>query len=147
MQNPSKDLTLALSENQELVTGKRPPTRFDVRALFIPLGALILEGDLSGLAPTLEHLASFVRSSDEAWVAAVAEELTLASEEFCQSVDERFLDLPNYDFDYTELSRENLECRLRAAEHLGFEALEGLAGRISAADELLEPYLARRDEA
>ena len=147
MQNPSNDLTLALSENQELVTGKRPPSRYDVRAFFIPLGALILEGDMAGLAPTLEHLSSFIQPESEAWSAAVAEELNLAGEEFCQSVDPRFLDLANYDFDYTEHSRETLECRLRAAEHMGFTAPMGLRERIEAADEVLEPYLDRRDGA
>jgi len=147
MQNPATDLSLALSENQDLTTGKRPPSRFDVRALFIPLGALVLEGDLAGLAPTLEHLATFVRADDEVWQRAVAEELTLASEEYSQSVDPKFLDLPNYDLDYTARSRETLECRLRAAEHLGFGLPEGIQGRIEAADALLEPYLDARDQA
>lgn len=144
MQNPANELTRALSENQDLTTGKRPPSRFDVRALFIPLGALILEGDLAALAPTIEHLATFILADDEAWQRVVAEELSLAGEEYCQSVDPRYLELPNYDFDYTVRSRETLECRLRAAEHLGFGLPEGLQGRIAAADARLEPFLDAR---
>jgi len=147
MHNPATELTLAMSENEDLVQGKRRPSRFDVRALFIPLGALVLEGDLAGLAPTLEHLGSFIRSDNEDWQRAVEEELALSGEEYCLSVDPKYLDLPNYDFDYTARSRETLECRLRAAELLGFGAPEGLQGRIATADSLLEPYLDARGEA
>ena len=147
MQNPATQLTLALSENEDLVHGKRKPSRFDVRALFIPLGALVLEGDITGLAPTIERLGGFVRPDDEDWQRAVDEELTLAAEEYCLSVDAKYLDLPNYDFDYTARSRETLECRLRAAELLGFGAPEAIQGRIATADSVLEPYLDTRGEA
>jgi hypothetical protein len=146
MKNPATELTRALTENEELVAKKRKPTRFDVRALFIPLGALILEGDLVGLAPTIEHLATFIGPDDEDWQRAVAEELGLAGEEYSLSVDPKYLALPNYDFDYTERSRETLECRLRAAEHLGFGLPRGLEGRIAKADALLEPYLDARSD-
>ena len=146
MQNPATQLTHALAENEELVAKKRKPSRFDVRALFVPLGALILEGDIVGLSPTLEHLATFISPDDEDWQKAVAEELGLAAEEYSLSVDPKYLSLPNYDFDYTERAREMLECRLRAAEHLGFGLPEGLQGRIQRADALLEPYLDTRSE-
>ena len=139
--NPAADLSTALGELADLLGGKRGPDRFDVRAIFLPLGALILEGDLAGLAPTLEHLSSVARPDDESWAKAVEDELRLATDEFCSSVDPRFLGLPNYDMAYTLSSREMLACRFQAAEHLGFSIPEGALQRVETADKALDPYL------
>jgi len=139
--NPAADLTQALESTADLLAGKRAPDRFDVRALFLPLGALILEGDLDSLAPTLERIAAGIEGQREAWEGAVAEELELAGEEFCRSVDPRYLKLPNYDLGYTLASREYLACRIQAALQLGFALPDGLERRVEAADRDLEPYL------
>ncbi|MDF1799762.1 MAG: hypothetical protein P1V81_11345 [Planctomycetota bacterium] len=139
--NPAADLTNALEGLGDLLAGKRGPDRFDVRAIFLPLGSLILEGDLAGLAPTLEQLSSVARPDDEAWAKAVEDELRLATDEFCSSVDPRFLGLPNYDMTYTLASREYLACRFQAAEHLGFALPEGAMERVESADKALDPYL------
>ena len=139
--NPAAELSEALEALADLLRGERAPDRFDVRALFLPLGALILEGDLAGLAPTLEHLGAATGGQPEAWAKAVREELDLATDEFCLAVDPRYLKLPNYDMAYTLASREQLACRLQAAEHLGFELPPGAEERIATADADLEPYL------
>ncbi len=139
--NPAAELAQALEALAEVLAGDRTPDRFDVRALFLPLGALVLEGDIASLTPTLEHLGGAIEGRREAWEAAVASELELAGDEFCRSVDPRYLGLPNYDLDYTLASREFLACRIQAALQLGFALPAGLEGRVEKADKALDPYL------
>ena len=139
--NPAADLAEALDALKDLLAGEREPDRFDVRALFLPLGALVLEGDLDSLAPTLERIAVGIEGRREAWERAVSEELELAGDEFCRSVDPRYLAMPNYDLSYTLASREYLACRIQAAVQLGFELPESLEARVEEADRALDPYL------
>lgn len=144
MEAPTKELARALDELAELWAGKRPPNRFDVRALFIPLGALVAEQGLDGLPSDLSGLldqaTTTIRADSEPWQTALHEELAYAADEFCLSVDPRYLDLPNYDFTYTRHSRCALEHRIRAARHLELTLPDGLEARISESDAALAPY-------
>lgn len=144
-ENPAHDLARALDDLGRAVAKRRPPGHREARAVLVPLGLLVLEGSAEGLTATLERLAGLVEGCAEAWEQAVDAELRMAATEHVQSVDPRYLDLPNYDFAYTVQARERLEARLRAAEVLGLPVPEDLLERVAAADERLEPYLERLD--
>ena len=130
-----------LTELKQLGKQKREPNRLHARDLLIALGALVLEegADVPELARVRAAVEPF-----EHWEKAVAEELSLACTEHVQSVDARFLDLPNYDFDYLVSARERLEARLVAVEALGLATPEDLLNRVAEADRVVEPYLRDR---
>lgn len=114
------------------------PNRFHARELLVSLGELILaEGEgVPEVARVREAVAPFTN-----WEKAVAEELSLACTEHVQGVDPRYLDLPNYDFDYLVAARERLEARLTAVDALGLQVAEDLLNRVAEADRVVEPYL------
>lgn len=130
-----------LTELKQLAKQKREPNRLHARDLLTALGALVLEegADVPELARVRAAVEPF-----EHWEKAVAEELSLACTEHVQSVDARFLDLPNYDFDYLVSARERLEARLVAVEALGLATPEDLLNRVAEADRVVEPYLRDR---
>lgn len=123
-----------------------PPTRFLVRALFVPLGEALLES-ASGTDAVLARLRRLVEGDREAWEAAVRDELTLAATEHVRSCDPRYLKIPSYDFPYTVAARHRLEARLRAASEIGFTVDETLLDQVTRADGLLQPYLERANGA
>jgi len=144
--NPSQELDAALRDLEALAARPAPrPDRYLARALLVPLGLLVIEGSLEGLEPTLDRVARAAAKLGEPWTEAVVEELRLASAEYVLSVDPRSLDLPDYDFRYTVEARERLEARLVACDLLSIALPPELAGRVRAADEILEPYLEARD--
>ncbi|MFT4711067.1 MAG: hypothetical protein ACJAZ8_000014 [Planctomycetota bacterium] len=144
--NPAAELKDALTAIAVLTKEERKPSRYDARMLLLPLGSLILEGESSGLSVTLELILKAVQPQNEAWATAVADELGLAGDEFCLSINPDYLKHPRYDFAYAAASRQQLEQRIQAAEHLGFPLSEVLRGRIQAADEAFDPYLDKLDE-
>lgn len=119
-------------------------TRHDARSLLVALGRLAADGaplDLPALRARLERAAAGVAPS---WEAAVEEELRLAAAEYVTSVDERYLGLPDYDFDYTTSARERLDARLRACALLDLDVPRGLVERVEAADAVYAGWLERR---
>ena len=130
-----------LTELKQLAKQKREPNRLHARDLLTALGALVLEEGAD--APEVARVRTAVEPF-ERWEKAVAEELSLACTEHVQSVDARFLDLPNYDFDYLVSARERLEARLVAVEALGLATPEDLLNRVAEADRVVEPYLRDR---
>lgn len=118
-------------------------SRRDARAVLLPFGSLLCAGS-EGTAAAAERLRRLTARFDEAWRTAVTEELRLAGAEYVMSVDERYLGMPDYDFEYTTGARERLESRLRACEELGYALPEGLRERVADADEVYRPYVERR---
>lgn len=144
--NPAAELQQALTDMEALNKAGQAPSRYDARALLLPLGALILEGEATGLSVTLGHIGSLIEEQAEAWSVAIADELGLAGDEFCLSINPDYLKHPRYDFAYAATSREQLEQRVQAAEHLGFPVSEVLLGRIQESDAIFEPFLELLDE-
>ena len=141
---PTGELGGALTALEELGRQKRPhPTRHDARALLVPLGQLLLAGADVAVDEVRERIAAATRTCTDRWTAALTEELQLACAEFVTSVDERYLDMPSYDFDYTSAARERLEARLVACEALGVPIPAGMRTRIADADRIYAPYLER----
>ncbi len=136
-------LDAAIEALRTAVARKRPITHYHARDLLVALGERVLAGDAE-LDERVRALRKLLRPLDEPWREAVGAELRMACTEHCQSVDPRYLDLPNYDFAYTLEARERLEARLRACARLGLDVDEELLERVARADEQLEPYL--RDE-
>jgi hypothetical protein len=144
--NPAAELQQALTDMEAINKEGRAPSRYEARALLLPLGALILEGEATGLSVTLGHIGSLIEEQAEAWSVAIADELGLAGDEFCLSINPDYLKHPRYDFAYAATSREQLEQRVQAAEHLGFPVSEVLLGRIQESDAIFEPFLELLDE-
>ena len=143
---PAAELEAALAAIAVLTKEERKPSRYDARILLLPLGALILESESGGLSVMLERISATVHPENEAWATAIADELGLAGDEFCLSINPDYLKHPRYDFAYAAASRQQLEQRIQAIEHLGFPVSEVLRGRIQEADDAFEPYLDKLDE-
>ena len=141
--DPRAELEAALAALERAARGKRLPTRFDARALLLPLGALV-DDKAPEVASTLERLARLPEPLRAAWREAVGEELSLAVAEHLHGVDRRYLDHPRYDFEYTLAARERLERRLRAAAALGLDPPQRLLELVGQADAVLAEAIARR---
>lgn len=141
--DPSRALQAALGELERRLKRRRPPTRFEARAVLLALGALV-EARSPEVALAKERLGRLVEPVAEAWREAVAEELSLAIAEHVHGVDPRHLDHPRYDFEYTLAARERLEHRLRAASALDLDPAEGLLELVAGADAVLAEALAHR---
>lgn len=139
MSDPNRNL---IDENlvdlKQRLAKKAQPNRFHARELLTALGTLIIEEGAE--IPEIERVRAAV-APFENWEHAVAEEMSLACTEHVQGVDPRFLDLPNFDFDYLVAARERLEARLAAVEALGLQISEDLLNRVAEADRVVEPYL------
>ena len=122
----------------------RRPNRFLARSILLPLGEGLIE-DPRGESTALERALGVVGRDREGWQAAIDEDLTLAVTEHVRSCDPRALKLPAYDFPYTIAARHRLEARLRAASALDLPASEALLAQVERADELLAPFLERRE--
>jgi hypothetical protein len=125
----------------------RSPTRYDARDVLVPLGTLLRTGDSEGIAESVERVRRAGATLGKAWNDAVRGELELACAEHIHAVDPRYLDLANYDFDYTLRARARLEARIVAATELGLELPAALLEGVSAADARLAPFIDGRDEA
>ena len=122
----------------------RAPHRYHARALLIPLGELLIaaEGEPADeLRARLEEARKLHERLGRGWEAAVANELELACAEHIHSVDPRFLDHPDYDWDYTLEARRLLTARLVAARELGLETPQKLLERVEEADRRLDRHL------
>jgi hypothetical protein len=137
------DIAGALRETEAWLAQGRSPTRFQARALLVPIGLGLLEGPHPDAEAALERVRGWIAAARPAWEDAVLGELSMAATEHVRSVDPRWLDHPRYDFVYTVDARHSLEARLRCAEALGIEVPDDLLEAIERADLLLEPHLAR----
>lgn len=146
MQDPEFLAALAALAAKDARRKKQRPQRFEARALLVPLGMAILEGDPE-VEAGLARVRALVDADREGWTAAVAEELTLAATEHVRSCDPAYLAHPRYDFPYTVAARHRLEARLRAADALDLGAEEVLLDQIERADRVLAPFLSSRDPA
>ena len=138
----------ALDELHAWIRKGKAPARQDARAVLIPLGRLALadpDTDLGPESPLVTRLREAVAPCAEVWEGVVTEELALACAEHVQGVDPRYLELENYDLDYTLAARERLEARLAGAGVLGVEAPEHLLEGVRRADGLLRPLLEARN--
>jgi len=133
----------ALDDLAALAGKKGLPNRYHARALLVPLGFLVQE-DADAAGAWIERIRQATAPFDEAWREAVEAELSLACAEHVHAADPRYLDLPNYDFEYTLGARERLEARLQAARVLALEVPPTLERGVERADRLLAPYVARR---
>ncbi|MEM7309459.1 MAG: hypothetical protein AAF682_22445 [Planctomycetota bacterium] len=149
MNHPDEQaLEEALTALEQLSKRKKAPGRWEARALLVPLGMLLQARGEEALATPLGRARAAAGADAKSWAEAVTEELSLACAEHIQGVDPRYLDLPNFDFDYVLQARERLEARLVAARALGVEAPKQLAEQVTEADARLKPYLdARRKSA
>lgn len=119
------------------------PSHYLARHLLLALGEALREG----YAPALEHLERARQvgaAAGAGWAEAVQTELSLACAEFAQSVDPRYLTLPNYDHQYTLAARARLQDRLSAARALGFAQSTRDQEILTLADQVLEAHRARQ---
>jgi hypothetical protein len=138
---PEEELAAAL---RHLAARRGSLGRWDAREVLVPLGRLVLARGADGCAEDLQRVRAAVGPAQEAWEAAVREELSLACAEHIQGTDPRFIGLPNFDWDYVLEARERLEARAAAARALGGEPPAGLWGEVLAADRRVEVERRRR---
>ena len=130
-------LEAALEEIRAVLRAGEELERRDVRDVLVPLGELLLEGRTADAEGALARLREALAGAEAAWGRVVEDELSLACAEHVHSVDPRYLDLPNYDLEYTRRARRRLEARLRAARELGLGPSEALLSQVARADALL----------
>ncbi|MAE28344.1 MAG: hypothetical protein QF724_07355 [Planctomycetota bacterium] len=123
-----------------LKPGRDRPSRYQAREVLLHLGQAIEAHE--DVTLRLSRLSEAVAPVQEAWLAALDEEINLAGAEHILGVDPRFLDHPSYDLEYTLGARQRLEWRLLALEALAVPVPPGLMKRIIAADELLAAHRA-----
>jgi len=133
----SADLLRAIAVLEERVRRGEAPDRYDLRALLVALGA---STERPG-GETWGRIHTAATALGAGFERAAVDELSLACAEHVHAVDPRYLDHPDYDFDYTLRARERLAFRLRAAAWLGLAAPESLRRAVEAADARLAPYL------
>jgi hypothetical protein len=102
--------------------------------VLIPLGRLILARGEAALGESLGRARRAAAACGDAWTAAVDEELALACAEHVQGTDPRYLELPNFDWDYVLSARERLEARAVAARALGRAPGAALWAQVREAD-------------
>lgn len=134
----------ALTNLEGLVRKRAVPSHFVARHVLLALGAELRAEAAASSAALIERARVAGRAAGPAWAQAVQTELTLAIGEFAQSVDPRYLSLPDYDVDYTRSARERLADRLRAASALGFALTPREAGMLELADRVLATHEAQR---
>jgi len=143
MTDDKTPLETALADLEQLAARKGRPDRYHARALLVPLGERVRE-DPAAAQAWIDRIRAAALPIRESWEEAVLSELSLACAEHVHAVDARYLDHPNYDFDYTLEARARLEARLLAARALAFEIPETLARGVERADRLLAPYVEKR---
>ena len=134
----SSELDLQLSGLEALAKANGRPSRHDARPLLLELGRELESGPGGAAETAKRRLEALGGPFEEAWVAAVADELAMAATEHVRSADPRYLDHPKYDWRYTLEARELLARRLRAVLFLGIPVDPGLTASIERADRLIE---------
>lgn len=141
LMNLTKALESAIEDLEQLAKKKSPhPSRFHARDILVPLGTLAAADLPFPRDELVTRLTRLTEPFAERWQRAVNEELQLACAEFVTSVDEHYLELDNYDFDYTTTARERLGARLLACELLSCEVAPKLTEQIERADLIYAPY-------
>ena len=140
----TRELEDALAGLERLARSGDRPSHYVARHVLLTLGRALLTGDAAGAVARAREAG---RLCGESWPAAIRDELTLACGEFAQCLDPRFLDLPNYDGEYTRAARSRLEDRLRAAEELGVALTSRETDLLELADRVLAAWEERRGPA
>jgi len=141
---PEEELAAALTELEAIgKSGKRRPGRWEARALLIPLGRLVLARGEAALASEVARAKAAVEPCADAWAAAIREELSLSCAEHVQGTEERYLTLPNFDWEYVLTARERLEARVVAARALGEAPPEVLWAQVGEADARVKKHAPR----
>lgn len=130
-------LETALAALEKLAREGAPPHHHLAREVLLALGRAIVDESETSLLPLLDRCRSAGRALEGSWDQAVQTELTMACGEFAQSLDPRFLRLPNYDLAYTRAARDRLEDRLRSARALGFGLSSEESEVLALADQVL----------
>lgn len=134
----------AIGSLEELARRQASPSHYVARYVLLTLGKLLHEAPPGSYDALLERTRAAGRAAGPAWDQAVQTELTLACGEFAQSLDPRYLGLPDYDLDYTRSARARLADRLRAAGELGFELTAREKELLELADRVLAGHSARQ---
>ncbi len=127
-----------LKELASMRPDRERPNRYQAREALLHLGAAIEAGE--DIAERTEGLRQAVSRIQDAWGAALEEEIQLAGAEHALGVDPRFLDHPGYDLAYTLGARQRLEWRLLALAALDVPVGEDLLERIASADARLAEH-------
>jgi len=135
-----------LSTLEQQVRKNQPPSHYLARGILVELGRVLREEGPRG-PEALERVRETSRGAGPRWDEAVRAELAMACAEFVQSMDPRYLHLPNYDVDYTVSARIRLEDRLRAARGLGFGLPPRELELLELADRVLSEFLSGSPEA
>ncbi len=144
MSGQEQELERAVRSLEELARKKTAPSHYVARHVLLTIGQALREEPPGSCAALLERVRAAGRTAGPAWSEAIQTELTLACGEFAQSLDPRYLSLPDYDLDYTRSARIRLGDRLRAANELGFELTPREAEVLELADQVLASHTARR---
>jgi hypothetical protein len=142
----ARDVEEALASLERAAREGRRPGHHLARHLLLGLGAALREQP-ERCAAWIERAQAAGTAAGAAWKDAVLDELTLACGEFAQCVDPRYLDLPDYDHEYTRGARARLEDRLRCARELGFTPTPRETEIVELADCVLEAATRRKAEA
>lgn len=144
----AKEVEAALANLEGLAKKGHAPSHYVARHVLLALGKLMASGPEAESAPLVARARAAGEGAPsgwkEAWTEALDAELSMACGEFAQSLDPRYLDLPNYDLDYTKASRARLEDRLRAASALGVALSPRETDVLALADQVLGTFLERR---
>jgi hypothetical protein len=143
---PNPAVEEALANLERLVQGGHRPTHYVARHVLLTLGGALREQPDACETWVRRARAAGARSGG-AWNQAVEHELSIACGEFAQCLDPRFLDLPDYDLEYTRAARGRLDDRLRAARQLGFAPSPKESEVLELADRVLATLAQRRADA
>lgn len=138
------DLESAIRAVEALAGRGAPLTRHDARPILLRIGWSLLAGRPEGLEDARDRLRRLPERPRTSWIAAVQDELSMASAEYVRSVDPRYLDHPQYDLDYTLEARRLLEARWRACAYLGQPPDAAAVASVRRADTLLESRTSAR---
>ena len=140
----SPELEAAVRAVEASETRGLRPSRHLARPVLILIGEGLLSERPAGADDALVRLGRLSPPLRQAFAEAVRDELSMACTEHIRSVDPRYLDHPDYDFEYTVSARRRLEARLRAAERLGVLPDESVMSGVRRSDALLEAQLRAR---
>lgn len=144
MSGQEQELDQAIRSLEELARKKTAPSHYVARHVLLALGQVLRAEAPGSCVALLERARAAGRAAGAAWDQAVQTELTLACGEFAQSLDPRYLGLPDYDLDYTRSARLRLADRLRAASALGYELTPREQEVLELADRVLASHTARK---
>lgn len=142
--NPAADLTRALERLQPVFLSERSPTEEDALELLVPLGLLLMEGDFTSAAPTMDYLGQALEGQSQSWRVVIEAVVAAATDEYCASVEP--LDALQDKSKIAALAelnatRERLEALRQAALGLNLPPSVAQEGRIQQADSEFERHL------